>query len=306
MTQPRRVVPGATSMVTRRTLRRYHLFRPDPAIRQLYLYALAVCARDYGMLVHAVNLMSTHSHLVLTDPHGQMSPFNRQLNRLVSLGTKVLRKWEGPVWDHDRPSVVELLTEQAMIEKLAYVITNPVTAGLVRQAQDWPGLTVRPQDLGRRTLRVRRPDVFFDPNNPQWPESIELRLSLPPVLEEQYSATRVRQAVGEEVERLERQARQEARARNWRIYGADRIRRMSPYQRAKSLEPLRDRNPTFATGRGQGAVFLRAVQALRAFRWAYREALRRWKEGVRDVWFPAGTWAMVHVHRARAQSFESV
>ncbi len=293
-------------MVTRRTLRRYHLFRPDPAIKQLYLYALAVCARDFGMQVHAVNLMSTHSHLVLTDPRGRMSLFNRQLNRLVSLGTKVLRKWEGPVWDHERPSVVELLTEQAMIEKLAYVIANPVTAGLVRHAQDWPGLTVRPEDLGRRTLKVRRPDVFFDPSNPQWPETIELQLTLPPVLEEHFGASRVRQAVGDEVERLEQQAAREVRARNWRVYGPDRIRRTSPYQRAKSFEPLRDRNPTFASGRGQRRVFFRAVQELRAFRRAYREALQHWKKGVRDVWFPAGTWAMVHIHCARVMTFEPI
>ena len=31
MTQPRLVLPGDTVMVTRRTLRRHHLFRPDPA-----------------------------------------------------------------------------------------------------------------------------------------------------------------------------------------------------------------------------------------------------------------------------------
>ena len=37
MTQPRLVVPGDTLMITRRTLRRHHLFRSDSAIRQLYL-----------------------------------------------------------------------------------------------------------------------------------------------------------------------------------------------------------------------------------------------------------------------------
>jgi putative transposase len=64
MTQPRFVLPGDTVMVTRRTLRRHHLFRPDPAIRQLYLYTLAMCARQFGILVHAVTLMSTDEHLV--------------------------------------------------------------------------------------------------------------------------------------------------------------------------------------------------------------------------------------------------
>jgi len=55
---------------------------------------------------------------------------------LVSLGTKVLRKWEGPTWAPEEASLVRLLTEQAIIEKLAYVMANPVKAGLVRHARD--------------------------------------------------------------------------------------------------------------------------------------------------------------------------
>ena len=36
-----------------------------------------------------------------------MPRFLAELHRLVALGVKVLRKWEGPVWDHERPSVVQ-------------------------------------------------------------------------------------------------------------------------------------------------------------------------------------------------------
>lgn len=78
MTQPRLVLPGDTVMVTRRTLHRHHLFRPDPAIRQLYLYTLAVCARQFGILVHAVTFMSTHEHLVVTDPTRRLPDFLRK------------------------------------------------------------------------------------------------------------------------------------------------------------------------------------------------------------------------------------
>ena len=163
MTQPRFIVPGSTVLITRRTLRRYHLFRPDPAIRQLYLYTLAVCAREFGVRVHAVTLMSTHEHLVLTDVRGRLPDFLQRFHRLVSLGTKALRKWDGPVWDHERTSVVRLLTENALVEKLAYVAANPVKAGLVRKANDWPGVTVLPHELGRRTFAAERPDGFFNP-----------------------------------------------------------------------------------------------------------------------------------------------
>ncbi|MFW2389409.1 MAG: transposase [Polyangiales bacterium] len=302
MTQPRLVLPGDTVMVTRRTLRRHHLFRPDPAIRQLYLYTLAVCARQFGILVHAVTLMSTHEHLVVTDPARRLPDFLRDLHRLVSLGAKVLRNWEGPIWDHEKSSVVRLLTGQAMIEKLAYVAANPVKAGLVASARDWPGVTVLPHELGRRTLVIARPAVFFRPDNRKWPDTVELSLTLPPALEQTHPAQAVREAVKEELERQERQARTEVKARGWRVLGAERVRRLSPYRRATSFELLRSRNPTFAVGRGQRKAFFQAVAELRAFRRAYRQALEQWRAGLRSVVFPQGTWWMCQVHGVVGQT----
>jgi REP element-mobilizing transposase RayT len=301
MTQPRLVVPGDTLMITRRTLRRHHLFRPDSAIRQLYLYTLAICARQFGILVHAVTLMSTHEHLIVTDPQGCYPEFLRRLHRLVSLGTKMLRKWEGPTWDDDQSSVVRLLTEQAILEKLAYVMANPVKAGLVRHARDWPGITVLSHELGRRTWTLKRPEAYFNAKNPKWPDTIELSLTLPPSLRS-YNAEALREAVGEELARQERVAHQEIKKRGWRVLGAKRVRRLSPYRRATSFELLRDRNPTFAVGRGHRKVFFQAVAELRAFRRAYRQALEQWRAGLRSVVFPQGTWCMCRVHGAIAQT----
>jgi putative transposase len=302
MTQPRFVLPGDTLMITRRTLRRHHLFRPDPAIRQLYLYTLAVCAKEFGMLVHAVTLMSTHEHLIVTDTSGRLPLFLRKHHRLVSLGTKILRTWEGPTWDTEQTSVVRLLTEQAMVEKLAYVMANPVQAGLVRRAQDWPGITVLPHELGRRRWTLNRPDTYFRADNPQWPETVELSVTLPPLLETYHGAEEVREAVGQELERGERLAHQRMKKRGWRFLGAARVLRLSPSRRATSFELLRSRNPTVAVGRGQRSIFFAAVAELRAFRKAYREALARWRAGLRSVVFPRGTWCMCQVHGVVVQT----
>jgi hypothetical protein len=220
----------------------------------------------------------------------------------VSLGTKVLRKWEGPTWDHESSSVVRLLTEQAVIEKLAYVMANPVKAGLVRYAHDWPGITVLPHELGRRSWTLQRPDAYFDRKNRQWSDTIELSLTLPPILEQRYAPDAVREAVQAELGRQERRAYAEIKKRGWRTLGADRVRRLSPYRRAKSFELLRDRNPTFAVGRGQKKVFFEAVAELRAFRQAYRHALEQWRAGLRSAVFPQGTWCMCRVHGAVAQT----
>ena len=301
MTQPRCILRGSTVMVTRRTIRRYHLFRPDPAIRRLYLYTLAVCAREFGVLVHGVTLMSTHEHLVLTDTQRRLPDFLRRLHRLVSLGTKALRSWEGPTWDHERTSVVRLVTDAAVIEKLAYVAANPVAAGLVLRAKDWPGITVLPHELGRRTFVVERPAAFFSPDNPQWPDRIELALTLPPGLGKAYAPEVIRQTVGQELRRQEDSARQRMRAQGKRALGPERVRRLSPYRRATTFEPLRGRNPTFAVGRGQTSVFFKVTAELRGFRRAYRIALEQWRAGHRSVVFPQGTWEMCRAHGAIAQ-----
>ena len=295
MTAPRIVLPGDTVMVTRRTLGRRHLFRPDPAIRRLYLYSLTVCAKEFGVLVHTAVLMSTHEHLVVTDPNRRLPDFLRELHRLVSMGTKAIRQWEGPTWDYGPPSVVRLLSERAIVEKLAYVMANPVKAGLVHRARDWPGFIVLPQELGRRKWNVRRPNVYFSSKNPRWPTTVELALTVPPALEERFSAASLRKSVAIELKRQERLALQELKRDGRRVIGSDQIRRLSPHRRATSPEP-RGLNPTFAVGRGQGGLFVRAVHELRAFRRAYRQALDRWRAGARAVVFPSGTWLMCRLH----------
>jgi len=132
-----------TVMVTRRTLRRTHLLRPDPALNNLFVYWLAVMAERHGIVVHAVVVMSTHEHIICTDTLGRLPRFLQELHRMIALSVKVLRKWEGAVWDYEKTSVVELRTPQALVEKLAYVMANPVAAGLVHHAADWPGIKTR-------------------------------------------------------------------------------------------------------------------------------------------------------------------
>jgi putative transposase len=296
MTQPRCILPGTTVLITRRSMRRTHLFRPDPEIAQLYLYVLAVVAKRHDILVHGVVLMSTHEHLVVTDRKGRLPLFMQELHRLFALGVKVLRKWEGAVWDHERPSVVVLRTPEAILEKLAYVIANPVAAGLVAFAKDWPGVTTLPEQLGLSRFRASRPDYYFDQDNPLWPEEAEIELSMPTI--NGMTPNEIREVVAREVAEQEEQARASVRARGWSVLGAKNVRRASPYGRAKSWEPSRGRNPHFAVGRHQKRAFFDAVAALRAFRSAYCAVLTQWRQGLRDVTFPAGTWVMRVLHGA--------
>src|SRR5262249_52088303 len=95
MSQLRHILPRATYLIPRRTRRRHFLLRPDSDITRILLYVLAFTARVYGIQVHAFCAMSTHLHLVVTDRLGLLPDFLRDFHRIVSLCTKVLRKWEG-------------------------------------------------------------------------------------------------------------------------------------------------------------------------------------------------------------------
>jgi len=268
-------------------------------MRQIFLYCLAVAADRYDMLVHLAVLMSTHEHLTVTDVLGQLPAFLQYFHRLVALSTKALRKWEGPVWDHEKPSVVELLTPYAVVDQIAYAITNPVAAGLVRRSEEWPGVTTRVDELGRAVWRIERPAFFFNPENRSWPDVAELRITLPPAASELGTPEAFRELVRAEVARLEAEARADVEAKGWAFLGADRCRKLSPFRRARSWEPLRSLNPTFAVGRGRREERRAAVTRVRSFRADYRAALASWRAEDRGVSFPYGTWLMRVHHAAR-------
>ncbi|XXX80639.1 transposase [Sorangium sp. So ce134] len=303
MSQPRAIVPGATYLLTRRVLRRHFLLRPDSAITQLVIYSLAVSAHRYGILVHALCVMSTHLHLVITDTRGELPRFLQRFHRLVALGAQILRAWEGPIWDHEATSAVLLATRDALVEKIAYTLANPVIAGLVQHAHEWPGAKVLVGELGCGVLRARRPEIYFNPKNPEWAEEAVVPITLPPVIADS-DAERFRREVAAEVEQHEKQVRTSLDRQGRGFLGPARAGRISPYKRATTIEPFRKFNPTFAVGHRQTDARNHAIAALHAFRAAYRKALERWRAGVRNIIFPKGTWWMRVFHGATVDDGE--
>ena len=296
MSQPRQIIPGATYLITRRVLRRHYLLKPDFVVNNLFLFFLAVLSAKYGIAITAFCIVSTHEHLIVTDKLGQLPLFLRDLHRLTALVLKIHRKWDGAFWDHEQTSVVHLQTPEAIAEKIAYVMANPTAVGAVRYAKDWPGLVTTPKDLGKGSWTAKRPTVYLDQQSSQWPEQATLTLEMPPMLVQAYDDPVA--VIEREYEELQQKARDEAAANGRPFMGADRVMKVSPYERAKSWEDIRSLNPTFAVGRGQQKAKELAIKALKAFRSAYRDALKRWRSGNRMAVFPLGTWWMATFHGA--------
>jgi putative transposase len=291
VTYPRNIRPGKTYLLTRRTVCRYYLLRPDDEMKELIEYSLAAAANLYGLTVHAYCVMSTHIHVVLTDVDERLPQFLAYFHRHIALGTKRFRSWDGAVWDSGKTSSVELLTRDAIVEKIAYVLANPVAAGAVFDPEDWPGAKTSVADIGQTVVKARIPKVFFDPT--KWPEIYELPIELPPMIAEEDAET-FRNEVAKELALQVAMARQTITPEN--VLGAKRAATISPETRSTTPEPIRGLNPTFAVGRGHGDIAIVAARAVKAFRAAYRAALKKWCAGDRGVEFPEGTWWMRVFH----------
>jgi len=291
MTYARFVFPGKTYMLTRRTVCRYFLLRPDDEMQELIEYSLAFAANLHGLDVHAYCAMSTHVHVVLTDVHARLPQFLQAFHRMVAMGVKRLRHWDGSVWDSERTSAVELLTYDAIVEKIAYVLANPVAAGAVVNSDDWPGAKTCVEDIGQTVKKVRLPKGYFDPT--KWAECMDLAIMLPPSITEAETPA-FRKDVAEALRREVETARATIAPEN--VLGAKEAATISPETRSKTPEPLRKRNPTFAVGHGHRDIAVMAARAVTAIRAAYRGALKKWCAGDRGVEFPEGTWWMRVFH----------
>jgi len=277
MTRRRIIEPGMVWALSRRATRRHFILNPDEArqVEQAYWYCLGHAAQLHGVLVHAGCLMSTHSHEVVTDVRAELSLFLQTFHRHLALCAKAIRRWPGEVFDKRSAGAHELLTPEATIESLAYLIANPVEAMAVRYANDWPGAQTLPRDIGTRVVKVRRPTHYFDPDTELAQERIAQR-----------------------VKEREHRAWQEFKRAGIHFVGPRRVLRQAHTKRARSYEPFGTLNPQFAAAGHRGAA-TEAVRRLRAFNAQYDRALAAWTEGKRTVSFPSGTWWMRVRHRAR-------
>lgn len=284
MTAPRRVLPGTTYLVTRRCSERRFFLRPSPATNEIFLYVLGVAARRHRVAVHAFCVMSNHYHLLVTDMQAQLPAFMQYLDSLVARATNAsLGRWEG-FWSSDASySAVEHGETNDVVRKAAYVLANPVAAGLVPTGRDWPGLWTAPSDLGTATIRAPRPGVFFSANG-SMPESVEIVLATPPGFA---TASEFQDRVAAALHDLEAKHAEHEGARRT-FLGRVRVLAQDPLARPTPDEPHRQINPRIAAA--DRSTRIEMLAQLAAFVRAYRSAWASMKAGVRGVVFPAGTY----------------
>jgi putative transposase len=287
MTAPRQILAGATYLVTRRCTQRQFLLRPSNTVNEVFRYVLAEAATRFGILVHAYCVLSNHYHLVVTDPNARLPQFHQFLDAFVARALNAsLGRWES-FWAPSSYSAVSLTSPADIVEKAAYVLANPVAAGLVRSGFLWPGLWSAPETIGGSAIEARRPKHFFDPKG-SMPETSTLELVLPPGFD---SAEAFQSQLTEALAHLEEEA---SREHGGQFMGIAGVVAQNPTARPAPGEPRRGLNPRVAARDKWKRI--EALGRLKEFLSAYRAAWAARRGGELSAIFPLGTYLLRVTH----------
>ncbi len=141
------VVPELPHHVTQRGNRREQVFFSDDDYRT-YLELLANGLEKSASQIWAWCLMPNHVHLIVVPTHHDgLRQAVANPHRRYAAYINARNKWTGHLWQGRFCSVV--MDEQHLYRAIAYVSLNPVRAGLVKRAQDWPWSSVRAHLAGK-------------------------------------------------------------------------------------------------------------------------------------------------------------
>lgn len=145
---PRIVLPGVAHHVTQRGNRRLPVFFCD-ADRVLYLELLQAGCVGAGVRCLAWCLMDNHVHLILVPagPDGLRAALG-EAHRRYTRHVNFREGWRGHLFQARFASYP--MDDAHLMAAVRYVENNPVAAGMVGAAEDWPWSSARSHLAGRR------------------------------------------------------------------------------------------------------------------------------------------------------------
>jgi putative transposase len=156
---PRLTLAGHPHHVIQRGNNRQPIFL-DAADREQMLGLLYEHARQYRVAIHAWVLMDNHLHLLATPETADGLP-----KLMQAVGRRYVRHFNdrhgrtGTLWEgRYRSTVIE--SERYLLACMVYIDLNPVRAGLVQQARDYPWSS-HAHYVGLRQDRLVTPHPLF-------------------------------------------------------------------------------------------------------------------------------------------------
>jgi putative transposase len=156
---PRLTLPGYPHHVIQRGNNRQAIFLSS-ADYLVLLGLLEENAQKFGVALHAYVLMSNHFHLLVTPTSDEGLP-----QMMQAVGRRYVRYFNdsqgrsGTLWEgRYRSTVIE--TDRYLLACMAYIDLNPVRAGMVKEARDYPWSS-HGHYVGLRTDKLLTPHPLF-------------------------------------------------------------------------------------------------------------------------------------------------
>lgn len=259
--------------VTDRCVDERFFLRPDGELHETVVEAIKTACERSGVALLGFVMMANHWHLALEsgkDPRS-IATFMQLLKAAVGAKVNEQRGRRGPFWSR-RYSAQPILDEASLLERMFYILMNPVRAGVSATVQEYPGLSSVEANTGMRGACGAVELPFALP--PQWRGLDATELAV------QKAWFRNELKVRERAVRDERIAQGKPRPKPERCLALD------PWERPKKSD-WRPAPSCFAATKAARTAFakLRA-----AFVEAYELASEAFRSGVLDVMFPAGAF----------------
>ncbi|TXD33608.1 hypothetical protein FRC96_15615 [Lujinxingia vulgaris] len=245
-------------------------------------YEFARSAERSDVEMYAGVVMSNHVHLVVHDKQARRSDFMRDaMSGISSVRNKVLDHHDS-LWNRSQYGDTVLLDREALENHIVYVLLNPVKAGLVERAKDWPGFKIMPADW-EKTVSVPRPESHFGDDQP---ETIAFTPRRPPGYDDM-TLDEVVAHFEKLVKKGEKKIHREMARQNRTFLGVEGVLATDPLSSPNTPARRGEAAPRFAAC--DPALEEEAQVREKAFRDAYARERKRWLEGKKRCVFPCGT-----------------
>jgi len=145
--------PKQVYFVTNRCIHGRLLIRPSTTVNAIIGGILARAVEQFEVELFAFTFASNHFHLLLRAEPERISAFMQFLGSNIAKEIGRLHEWQDKLWAR-RFSAEPVLDDDALVERLAYILAHGVKENLVSAVKDWPGLTSLPE------VRYGRKRVF--------------------------------------------------------------------------------------------------------------------------------------------------
>ncbi|OOG51472.1 transposase [Polaromonas sp. C04] len=156
---PRLTIPGYPHHVIQRGNNRQAIFA-SAGDYQMLLDLLQDNARKFGVALHSYVLMTNHFHLLATPESAEALP-----QMMQAVGRRYVRYFNdaqgrsGTLWEGRYRSTL-IQTERYLLACMVYIDLNPVRAGLVAEARDYPWSSYA-HNVGLRADRLITPHPLY-------------------------------------------------------------------------------------------------------------------------------------------------